>query len=79
MNIDTKMDFIPMWIQDKIAQDFGEKFFTNIVAVSKKFKNSQWERNTNANPDLFLFFKNAIEKHLEQRESTIGKGNAGKR
>lgn len=42
MNADTKMDFIPMWIQDMISQDFGEQFFENIVKISKKFKNSQW-------------------------------------
>jgi len=23
MNVDTKLNFIPMWIQDKISQDFG--------------------------------------------------------
>jgi hypothetical protein len=69
MNVDTKMDFIPMWIQDKIAQDFGHDFFKNIVNISKKFHNSQWEKNTQANPDLFLFFKNAIDKHLEKEDN----------
>ena len=64
MNVDTKLNFIPMWIQDKISQDFGEEFFENIIRLSKNFKNSQWEKNTTANPELFLFFKNAIDMKL---------------
>lgn len=66
MNADTKIDFIPMWIQDKISQDFGEQFFENIMKISRRFKNSQWEKNTQANPDCYLFFKNAIDKHLTE-------------
>jgi hypothetical protein len=46
MNVDTKMNFIPMWIQDKIAQDFGQDFFKNIINISSKFHHSQWEKNT---------------------------------
>lgn len=42
MNVDTKMDFIPLWLQDKISQDFGEQFFQNIMKLSKTFKNSKW-------------------------------------
>lgn len=50
MNVDVKLDFLPMWIQDKVSQDFGEEFLANIIAVCKKFKGSQWEKNTNENP-----------------------------
>lgn len=42
MNVDIKLDFLPMWIQDKVSQDFGEEFLANIIAVCKKFKGSQW-------------------------------------
>lgn len=42
MNVDIKLNFIPLWIQDKLSQDFGEQFFENIMKLSKKFKNSQW-------------------------------------
>ncbi len=68
MNVDTKMNFIPMWLQDKISQDFGEQFFENIIRLSKKFKGSQWEKSTQANPELFLFFKNAIDNRLREME-----------
>ena len=43
MNVDIRVSFIPMWIQDMISQDYGEKFFSNIVEISKNFKGSKWE------------------------------------
>ena len=50
MNVDTKMNFIPMWLQDKVSQDFGEQFFENILKLSRKFKGSLWERNIHNKP-----------------------------
>lgn len=64
MNIDTKMDFLPMWAMDKVCQDFGNEFFENIMKLSKNFKGSQWEKNVEKNPDLFNFFKKVIDNHL---------------
>ena len=37
MNVDTKMDFIPIWLQDKISQDFGNQFYTSILKQTKGF------------------------------------------
>lgn len=65
MNVDTKLDFLPMWIQDKISEDFGNDFFKNILKLSKKYKGSEWERNVEKNPALFNFFKNAVDEYLE--------------
>lgn len=50
MNVDAKMDFLPMWILDKVSEDFGHDFLKNIVKVSKKFKGSKWEENVQKNP-----------------------------
>lgn len=68
MNVDTKMNFIPLWIQDKVSQDFGEQFFENILKLSRKFKGSLWERNTDKQPELFLFFKTAVDEYLSSKE-----------
>ena len=42
MNVDVKMDYIPTWLMEKVSKDFGEKFFSNIVKISKNFKGSKW-------------------------------------
>ena len=61
MNVDIKLSFIPMWIQDKVSQEYGQTFFSNLISLSKKFKGSKWEKNVDKNPHLFNFFKNAID------------------
>ena len=68
MNVDIKLNFIPLFIQDKISQDYGEDFFKNIVEISKKFKGSKWEANVKENPALFNFFKTSLENHLAKLE-----------
>lgn len=65
MNVDIKLHFIPMWIQDKFTEDFGEDFFNNLIEISKKFKNSEWEENVKKNPVLFNFFHDALKYHLD--------------
>lgn len=57
LNVDSKMDFLPMFIIDKISGDFGKDFFKNIVRISKEFKGSEWEKNVEKEPELFNFFK----------------------
>ena len=42
MNVDTKLQLVPLWLQDKISQDYGENFLLNITKLSKKFKGSIW-------------------------------------
>jgi len=57
MNIDAKINFVPTWLMEKVAKEFGEKFFKNIVCISKNFKGSKWEKNVEKNPHLFLYFQ----------------------
>lgn len=61
MNVDTKVDLVPIWLQDKISQDYGENFLLNLINLSKNFKNSIWEEKVKANPNLHDFFKNRID------------------
>ena len=64
MNVDIKLHFIPVWIQDKVSEDYGEQFFGNIMRISKNFEGSKWEKSTKENPELFNFFKGSLEKYL---------------
>ena len=50
MNVDIGLNFLPLWILNKISQDFGEQFFSNLIEQSKSFKGSKWEENVNKNP-----------------------------
>ena len=67
MNVDTKIQLIPLWLQDKISQDYGENFLKNLIKLSKKFKGSLWEKNVEENPHLFNFYKTKISEYLEEK------------
>lgn len=67
MNVDVKLNFLPLWVQDKISEDFGQDFLKNILEASKKFKGSEWEKNVQKDPRLFNFFKNAVDNYLSKQ------------
>lgn len=67
MNVDTKMDFIPIWLQDKISQDFGNQFYNSVLKQTKGFEGSEWQRNVQKNPALFNFFQKGIKDFLNEQ------------
>ena len=69
MNIDTKMNFLPDWLVDKVSSDFGYEFLINIMKLSKNFKGSQWETNMRKDPSFFDFFKGVTDSYLVNLKS----------
>jgi hypothetical protein len=37
MNVDTGIQLIPLWLQDKISQEYGEGFWKGVMKIAKKF------------------------------------------
>ena len=37
INIDSKVNFIPMWIMDRMSQDYGHNLLKNMTRVVEKF------------------------------------------
>lgn len=68
MNVNPRLDFLPMWLLEKVSVQFGQDFLTNVLKTSGKFKNSQWEQNVKKNPHLFNFFKEAIDGFVSKLE-----------
>ena len=65
MNLDMKLDIVPIWLMEKIVIQFGNEYFLNVIEISKKFKGSKWEKSVEKNPHLFNFFNKALKDHLK--------------
>ena len=57
MNVDSKINIVPMWMMDMLSQDYGSNFLKNIIKISESFKGSEWEENVKKNPELYNFLK----------------------
>lgn len=69
MNVNPRLDFLPMWLMEKVSGDFGQDFLKNVLKMSSRFKGSKWEENVQKNPHLFNFFKDAIEEYVTKMEN----------
>lgn len=67
INIDMKLNFIPLSILDYACQTFGQEFFINLMKVSKKFQGSLWEERIRQNPDTYNFFKSIITQYYQKK------------
>ena len=56
-NIDNGVHFLPSFIEDLVVREFAKKFFKSLMAISKKFSGSKWERSMLDNPQLFTFIR----------------------
>jgi hypothetical protein len=53
VNIDMKLDFVPMGVLEWICKKFCRDFFKIVVEASDKFKGSKWEEKVKRNPESY--------------------------
>ncbi len=64
MNMDLKLNMLPLSILKMVSVNFSQDFYENIVKISKKFEGSIWDEGIRKNPELFDFTKNAKNDFL---------------
>ena len=50
MNIDMKMNFVPLWMMEMVCKIFCKNFFKVVMRASLKFKGSKWEKKIEKHP-----------------------------
>jgi len=69
VNIDLKLNMLPLYILELVSISFSHDFFDNIVKISEKFEGSIWEEGIKKNPSLFEFTKKAKNDYLNKIKS----------
>lgn len=49
MNMDLKLNMLPLSILEVVSVNFSQDFYENIVKISKKFKGSVWDEGIQKN------------------------------
>ena len=66
MNIDMKVNFVPLWIMEMVCKKFCCDFLQEVVKVSGTFKGSKWDEKVQRHPDTFNFFRESMGSYFSQ-------------
>lgn len=53
VNIDLKLNMLPLPILELVSVSFSQDFFDNIVRISNNFEGSIWDEGVKKDPHLF--------------------------
>lgn len=53
VNIDMKLNFIPLWIMEMVVKKFCLDFFKVVMEAASKFEGSKWDQKVKKHPETF--------------------------
>lgn len=53
MNIDMKLNFVPLWILELVCKKFCNDFLQQVMDVSNRFPGSKWEQKVKRQPQSY--------------------------
>ena len=68
INIDFKLTFVPLFIQEWVFIKIGQDFFKNNLHIATEYEGSKWEQKTKEDPSTFLFNEAIIKRHISKLE-----------
>lgn len=68
INIDMKLNLIPLWIIEIVSKKFCMDFLEVIIEVSGKFGGSKWEEKVKKHPESFNFFRDITNEYYEKHQ-----------